>query len=68
MYGRFAEADARIQHHALRRNSLCFGGLQALAQEREDLGNDVLAEGPDAFRERVMSDMAKWKPLAHAVR
>jgi tripartite-type tricarboxylate transporter receptor subunit TctC len=34
----------------------------------EDLGNDVLADGPDAFRERVMSDMAKWKPLAHAVR
>jgi tripartite-type tricarboxylate transporter receptor subunit TctC len=34
----------------------------------EDLGNDVLADGPDAFRARVMSDMAKWKPLAHAVR
>lgn len=34
----------------------------------EDLGNDVLADGPEAFRARVMSDMAKWKPLAHAVR
>lgn len=34
----------------------------------EELGNDVLADGPDAFRARVMSDMAKWKPLAHAVR
>lgn len=34
----------------------------------EDLGNDVLADGPDAFRARVMSDLAKWKPLAHAVR
>lgn len=34
----------------------------------EDLGNDVRADGPAAFRERVMSDMAKWKPLAHAVR
>jgi len=34
----------------------------------EDLGNDVLADGPDAFRARVISDMAKWKPLAHAVR
>jgi hypothetical protein len=28
----------------------------------------VLADGPDAFRARVMADMAKWKPLAHAVR
>jgi tripartite-type tricarboxylate transporter receptor subunit TctC len=34
----------------------------------EELGNDVLADGPDAFRARVMADMAKWKPLAHAVR
>ncbi len=34
----------------------------------EDLGNDVLADGPEAFRARVMSDLAKWKPLAHAVR
>jgi len=34
----------------------------------EDLGNDVLADGPEPFRTRVMSDMAKWKPLAHAVR
>lgn len=34
----------------------------------ENLGNDVLADGPAAFRARVMSDMAKWKPLAHAVR
>lgn len=34
----------------------------------ENLGNDVLADGPDAFRARVMADMAKWKPLAHAVR
>lgn len=34
----------------------------------EDLGNDVLADGPEAFRARVMSDLAKWRPLAHAVR
>ncbi|MBM3621211.1 MAG: tripartite tricarboxylate transporter substrate binding protein [Alphaproteobacteria bacterium] len=34
----------------------------------EELGNDVLADGPDAFRARVMADMAKWKPLAHVVR
>ncbi len=34
----------------------------------EELGNDVLADGPEAFRARVMADMAKWKPLAHAVR
>ncbi len=34
----------------------------------EDLGNDVNADGPAAFRDRVVADMAKWKPLAHAVR
>ena len=40
----------------------------AIRGKLEDLGNDVLADGPDAFRTRVMSDLAKWKPLAHAVR
>ncbi|MBL8675693.1 MAG: twin-arginine translocation pathway signal protein [Rhodospirillales bacterium] len=34
----------------------------------EELGNDVLADGPAPFRARVMSDLAKWKPLAHAVK
>ncbi|MBX3497931.1 MAG: tripartite tricarboxylate transporter substrate binding protein [Alphaproteobacteria bacterium] len=34
----------------------------------ENLGNDVLADGPEAFRSRVLADLAKWKPLAHAVR
>ena len=40
----------------------------AVKAKLEELGNDVLADGPSAFRERVMSDLAKWKPLAHAVR
>ena len=52
-----------------------FGRSIAMAGHTDDttvheivLGNDVLADGPDAFRARVMSDLAKWKPLAHAVR
>jgi tripartite-type tricarboxylate transporter receptor subunit TctC len=40
----------------------------AVKAKLEELGNDVLADGPAAFRNRVMSDLAKWKPLAHAVR
>jgi tripartite-type tricarboxylate transporter receptor subunit TctC len=40
----------------------------AVKVKLEELGNDVLADGPAAFRNRVMSDLAKWKPLAHAVR
>ncbi len=42
--------------------------VAAVKAKLEELGNDVLADGPVAFRERVMSDLAKWKPLAHAVR
>ena len=40
----------------------------AVKAKLEELGNDVLADGPEAFRARVMADMAKWKPLAHVVR
>ena len=43
-------------------------GRPEVKSKIEALGNDVDADGPAAFRERVMSDMAKWKPLAHAVK
>jgi tripartite-type tricarboxylate transporter receptor subunit TctC len=56
---RLAAIEAAIQQVA---------GRPDVKGKLEELGNDVLADGPDAFRARVMADMAKWKPLAHAVR
>lgn len=36
----------------------------AVRERLEDLGNEVYAGTPAAFRERVAADIAKWKPLA----
>ncbi|HKU97880.1 MAG TPA: tripartite tricarboxylate transporter substrate-binding protein [Vineibacter sp.] len=36
----------------------------AVRQRLEELGNEVYAGTPAAFRERVAADIAKWKPLA----
>lgn len=42
-------------------------GQPAIRAKLEELGNEVYPSTPAEFRTRVMSDFAKWKPLAHVI-